>query len=187
MIRPVLRVAAASLMLAGCVTANEVAMKVGQPPEQQQQIRETETRRWLGQEQELLSEATQVLQDLGYTITESSAPAGVLAGNKHRDAREAGQVVGAILVAVLAGANAARWDTDQLIQVTLTTWPERPSGLVLASTAQAPQRIAMRVSFERLVQNNRGEVRHETLSDQTLMQEFYNRLQQSLAGKAQPL
>jgi len=156
-------------------------MRIGQPPAEALQIRDFETRHLSGDERVLLAEATQVLQDLGYTITESSGPAGVLAASKHRDATEAGQVVGAIVVGVLFGAANMRWDTDQVIRVTLTTWPSAGAGLIRASTASPD--VAMRISFERLIRNNKGEVRFEPLRDPGLQQQFFEKLNQSLAAQ----
>jgi hypothetical protein len=174
-----------SAALAACTNANEAALKIGRPSEKAAQIREAETRRWSGSEAVILSEATQVLQDLGYTIAESSTEAGLLAGNKERDAQEAGQVAGAILVAVLLGASAARWDMNQILRVTITTWPERQTAPV--ATPGNRQRGSIRVSFERLVRNNRGEVRHESMTDAALLAEFYAKLRQSLPAEAELL
>ena len=183
--RQVTCVALASLLLVGCVTANEMAMQIGKPPANAEQIREVETRRWSGDEVLLLTEATQVLQDLGYSVVESSGPGGLLAANKHRDARESGQIVGAVVMGVLFGANAMQWDTEQLIRVTLTTWPTPQNGLVLAAATSRP--VTMRVSLERLILNNKGQVRYQPLTDPALLQEFYTKLEQSLGGRVQRL
>lgn len=165
-----------ALTLTACVNPNEIAVRVGQPPEQAAQIREAETRRLQGDEATLLAEATQVMQDLGYTLVESSAGAGVVVGTKHRDATEAGQIAGALVMAVLFGAANARWDTDQVIRMTVTTWPE--GSPILAGT---PRTVAMRVSFERLLQDNQGRVRHEPLTEAELHREFFEKLRQSMA------
>jgi hypothetical protein len=166
-------------MLTACVNPNELAMRIGKPPEQAAQIRESETRRLQGDEATLLAEATQVMQDLGYTVSESSAGAGVLAGTKSRDATEAGQVAGAIVMAVLFGAASARWDTDQMIRLTVTTWPEGSASPLPAGSP--PRTVAMRVSFERLIGDNRGMVRHEALIAPELQREFFEKLGQSLS------
>lgn len=168
-------------MLTACVNPNELAMQIGKPSEQAAQIREAETRRLQGDEATLLAEATQVMQDLGYTVSESSAGAGVLAGTKSRDATEAGQVAGAIVMAVLFGAAHARWDTDQVIRLTVTTWPE--GSAVPLSPGASPRTVAMRVSFERLIGDNRGMVRHEALNAPELQREFFEKLGQSLAAQ----
>jgi hypothetical protein len=168
-------------LLAGCVSANpnEYATRLGRAPEQAQQIREAETRRLQGSEALLLSEATQVLQDLGYTVTESSGGAGVVGALKNRDATESGQVAGAISMAVLfTGVANMRFDTAQEIRVTVTTWPE-------GAALPAVQNVAMRVSFERLIVNNKGEVRYEALTSPELHREFFDKLGQSVAAQGQ--
>lgn len=169
-----------AITLAACANPNEVATQLGQPHERAAQIREAETRRLQGDEVILLAEATQVMQDLGYTVTESSAGAGVIAGIKNRDATEAGQIVGAVVMAVLFGAANARWDTAQAIRVTITTWPEAQAA-PLSTLPPSQRNVAMRVSFERLITDNQGAVRHEALTDAALHNEFFDKLRQSMS------
>src|SRR5262245_20558072 len=83
------------VVLAGCQTPNQVAMKIGAPRDSAVSLRALETRRFNTLDEEaLLAAAIHTLQDLGYTISESSADVGVIVGSKRRDAEETGQVVG---------------------------------------------------------------------------------------------
>ena len=154
-------------LLGGCVNANDIANRIGKPPENAAQLREAETRRFETDEATLLSEATQVLQDLGFTINESASGAGVLVATKRRDAREAGQVAAQIALTVVAAAflvaYVPNWDTEQTIQVTVVTNPD-------AQTRQT----AMRASFERIVVMSQGGRRYERLTDPNMYQEFFN-------------
>ena len=66
----------------------------------------------------MLSAASGVFQDLGFTLEESEFSLGVLVGSKHRDATSGAQVAGAILVAVLGGG-AMPIDKDQIIRASM--------------------------------------------------------------------
>lgn len=127
---------------------------------------------------QLLSDATQALQDLGFTVIESAPRAGVLAGAKQRDATEAGQVAAAVAlsvaVAFLGVVSTPTWDTNQIILVTLTTRP-------LPATRQTE----LRASFERVVFTNRGGQRAEALDQPEMHREFFNILRSGMASSRQ--
>ena len=73
--------------------ANKAALKIGAVPSDAAEIRERQTADFdNASEKQLLVEATQVLQDLGFTVEESAPRYGVLAGSKDRDATDAEQV-----------------------------------------------------------------------------------------------
>lgn len=150
--------------------ANEVAMKVGAPTQSAVSVRSLQTRRFdTLDEAALLSASIETLQDLGFTITEASNLVGVVVASKQRDAEESGQVAGAIMLAILFGANAAVWDKEQTIQVTLTATP-----------IQNSKQIEIRVSFDRNLVNNKGQLwRAELLLEPKLYQEFFNKLSQA--------
>jgi hypothetical protein len=170
---------AAIIALAACQPpdpdwANKAALKIGAPRNNASEIRERQIRRFPGvPEERLLTEATQVLQDLGFTIEESAARHGVLAGSKDRDATETGQVVGqmalAIGLALLGVSYSPVWDSDQVIRATLTT---RPVG---------PRETMMRVSFERIVTNTHGGSRVEDLTEPEFAQGFFDKVRAGLA------
>lgn len=175
------RRAAAALMavslLAGCVNANEIALRVGAPPENAAQLRQLQIERFdTANEQQLLADATQVLQDLGFAVDESAPQVGVLAGSKSRDATEAGQVAAQIALTIVAAAflvaYAPTWDTNQVIRVTLTSRP----------IAMARQ-TELRASFERVVYNNQGHARVEQLHEPELHREFFQMLRRGMAAR----
>lgn len=167
-------------LLSACVPppdyANTEALRIGAPRLDAAQIRDRQTMRFDGvTEQALLIEATQVLQDLGFTIEESVSKYGVLAGSKDRDAVETGQVVGQIALTVAFALLGAQYnpvyDTDQVIRATLTT---RPVG---AKDAQ------LRVSFERIVTTNQGLSRAEELTAPEFSTGFFEQIRSGLAAK----
>ncbi|MCQ4160216.1 hypothetical protein NON00_09775 [Roseomonas sp. GC11] len=157
--------------------ANKAALRIGAPLENAAALRETQTARFADvPEQRLLIEATQVLQDLGFTIEESAPRYGVLAGSKDRDATEAGQVAGQVALAIGLALVGVRYDpiydTDQVIRATLTT---RPLG---ARDSQ------LRVSFERIVTTNKGFTRVERLSEPEFSTGFFEKVRAGLARGA---
>ena len=168
--------AIAALSLAACQpNANKIAMQIGALPESKVELRPLETRRYdTLDEKNLLSAATQTLQDLGFTVTESSSVVGELAASKHRDAHETGQIVGAVIMGALFGVGAMVYDTDQTIIVTVVTTPEANS-----------KEIDLRVTFNRLVTNSRSMTREELVTDAPVYQEFFDKLSTgvSLEGK----
>ena len=80
--------------------------------------RQAQTRRFeTGEEAKLLTASAAVIQDLGFTIDESETKLGLIVASKDRDAVEAGQVAGAIFMAVLFGV-AVPWDEKQKFRPT---------------------------------------------------------------------
>lgn len=157
--------------------ANKEALRIGSPRANAAEIRERQTARFqVGSEERLLVEATQVLQDIGFTVEESVARYGVLAGSKERDATETGQVVGQIALSVALALLGARhnpvYDTDQVIRATLTT------RRISASESQ------LRVSFERIVTTNQGTSRVEELIEPEFSEGFFERIRHGLARGA---
>ena len=124
-------------------------------------------------EERLLVEATQVLQDIGFTVEESVPRFGVLAGSKDRDATEVGQVVGQVALtiglALLGMQHQPVWDTDQVIRATLTT---RQVGA---------HEALLRISFERIVTTNQGLSRMEELNAPEFSQGFFEKVRAGLA------
>ncbi len=172
-----------AVALSGCVNPNQVAMKVGAPPVIKQDgeskkstvsLRSLQVRRFdTLDERRLLLASTQTLQDLGFTITESSLEAGVLVGSKMRDAVERDQVAGQIVIMVLFAALGSRydpvWDKEQTIIVTMVTTPVENS-----------KQIETRVSFDRRLTNNYGRLwRSEIITDAPIYQEFFDKLSKS--------
>ena len=137
-------------------------------------LRQLQTRRFDTKDEHLiLSATTGVLQDLGFTIEETSAASGLVVGSKDRTAVEAGQVAGqlffATLIAALGGRSNPSWDQTQKIRVSIVTKPSADHSAV-----------TVRVTFQRVVWNNQGRVAHvETISDATIYQEFYDKLSQA--------
>jgi len=168
-----------ALLAAGCQAnpdwANQYALRAGAPLADAVAIRERQTTRFpVADERAVLREATDTLQDLGYTIEESAPEVGVLAGSKDRDATEAGQVAGQIALTIALALLGARyqpvWDKDQIIRVTLTTQPDARD-------------TRMRVSFERIIINSQGVARSETLTQPEFGAGFFALVRNGLVTK----
>lgn len=163
----IVAVLSAAALLSGCQpTIPKEALQLTKESLEQRQM---QTRRFdSGDEAKILMASAGVIQDLGYTIEESAVPVGLIVGTKDRDATEAGQVVGAIVVAALFGVQAAI-DTNQKIRVSLVS---RPVG---------PGQTAVRVTFQRIVWNSHNAVsKIEGLSDPEMYRQFFEKLSQSV-------
>jgi len=169
-----------ALALTACQSPNQIAKQIGAPSANALELRALQARRFdTSNSIVLLGAATQTLQDLGYTITESSSEVGVLVGTKQRDAEETGQVVGQIMLTVflaaLGSAHTPTWDKDQSIHVTLVVTP-----------VENAEQAEVRVSFDRLLRNNHGiEWRAELIKEQGIYQEFFQKLSQGVALEAE--
>jgi len=129
----------------------------------------------------LLQAGAGVLQDLGFTIDETSPGSGMLVASKQRDATEAGQVAGQMLLVMLAAAAKTHYDPvyerEQRIRVSLTIRPTPDHTGLLA-----------RATFQRVIWNNRNQVsRLETIDDPQIYKEFFERLNQSTFLQAQDI
>ena len=127
-------------------------------------------------EAQLLSASAALLQDLGFTLDESEVDLGVIVASKNRDATEVGQVVGAVVVAVLFGADVPV-DDEQKIRAALVT-----------RKLQERNGYAVRLTMQRIVWNTDGKVsKTEPLDDAQMYQEFFDKLSKSVFLEAQEL
>lgn len=120
----------------------------------------------------ILSACAGVLQDLGFTIEESSTGAGLLVASKDRDAVEAQQVAGqmflAALVAALGGTPDPVWEKDQKIRISVLTRQENAY-------------IVVSASVQRVIWNTKNQVsRIETINDPSIYQLFFDKLSQAV-------
>jgi hypothetical protein len=137
--------------------------------------RQAQSRRFDTKDEILVQQASAgVLQDLGFTITETSAQSGLVMGDKDRDAMETGQVASqmffAMVIAAMGGKSDPRWDQTQKIRVAIVSQP---------SADKAATQI--RVTFQRLVWDNHRVIsKLETINDPKIYQQFFDKLSQAL-------
>jgi hypothetical protein len=162
------------LGLLGCQTKEELHAGALTPSGSVVAQRALQTRRFETRDEPMLLQSTVgVLQDLGFVIEETRPQAGLIIGSKRRDATEAGQVAGQVLLVLLAAAARTQhrvvMDRDQTIRVQVVVRPSQDRSASLA-----------RVTFQRLVVNTENmPSQMETLEDPQLYQAFFNQLSQS--------
>jgi hypothetical protein len=123
-------------------------------------------------EEQILSASVGIIQDLGANITETETDLGLIVGEKMRDATDPGQVVGAIILALMGGG-AGVWDKTQKIKFSLVTAP--------ASSEQDSKRWVVRLTIQRIVWNTQNQVsRREAVKDPEIFQGFFEKLDKSL-------
>jgi len=147
------------------------------PPEalqltpQSLEMRQLQTRYFeTGDEKTLLMSSAGLLQDLGFNIDESSSELGFILGSKTRDATDAAQVTGAVILTLLTGA-AMPVDKVQRMRVCVVTHPYGGS----------KEKIAVRVTFQRTVWNTQNQVStNEAIEDPKVYQEFFSKLSKAV-------
>ena len=132
--------------------------------------RQVQTRRFdTTDEKDLLSASAALLQDLGFNLDESEVALGVLVGSKDRDATETGQVVGAVIFAILFGVTIPI-DDDQKIRASIITKP-------LYTDAGDHFATTVRVTFQRIIWKTDGKIGTvERLHEPEMYIQFFDKL-----------
>ena len=200
--------------LTGCVVIPPNAFQVSPEMLAQRQI---ESRRFVGiAEEEVLVASSNVLQDMGFNLENSEVKLGVLTANKQRDASNAGEVVGAVVLAVLFGVMAPV-SKSQSIRVSLVVQPAgkdsaiaptyagasapTPGAAIEQAVEAAPAAVStklekaittpgayvVRVTFQRIVTRTNNSIYVESIKDPELYQEFFDKLSKSIFIEAQKL
>jgi hypothetical protein len=154
------------IFLCGCATIIPKDALLWQ--EQSLEWRQMQSRKFnTTDEMEILSASAALLQDLGFTISESDPSLGLIAAYKDRDASDVGQIVASIFIAALVGGGTPV-DDIQRIKASVVT---RPMG----------ESIVVRVTFQRIVWNTAKQIsRIEKLNDPVDYQDFYSKLSKSI-------
>ncbi len=120
---------------------------------------------------ELLVASAQLLQDMGYTITESDSDIGVITATKMR---EAGSTVGKVALEILSILD--KHSTQEPV------YEDKQKFFVTVVNSQTKDRkVRTRVTFARITYDNFGSVmRIEKLKDTKLYAEFFDKLSQSV-------
>jgi len=163
------------MLLAGCVQDQSALQASAMAPTAEAlALRRLQSRRFDTQDQRLLLQAAAgVMQDLGFAIDDARANAGLIVASKERDAVEAQQVAGQMLLVLLAALaktqHQAVWDRDQRIRVA-----------VVVTEAKDGHGCLARAAFQRVVTNTNNQVsRVETIEDPQIYRTFFDALAQS--------
>jgi len=157
-----------SLLFFSCKkTIPKAALQLSHESLQQRQL---QTRHFdTADESFLLSASTALIQDMGFNLDESETKLGVIVASKQRDAKNAGQIVGAVFIALLVGVIPAT-DKHQTMRVAVVT---RPIG--------NGSKHAVRVTFQRIVFNTQNQVsKLESIDDPEIYKEFFGKLSKSV-------
>ncbi len=174
--------------------------------------RQIESRKFTGiSEEEILIASSNVLQDMGFNLENTEVKLGVLTANKQREATNAGEIAGAIIMAVIFKVNMAT-SKDQTIRVALVIKPAPSESMIgtlysgasntsepvatkpakgkkapAVAVAAAPESYIVRVTFQRIVRRTDNSTYAETIKDPDLYQEFFDKLSKSVFIEAQKL
>lgn len=161
------------ITLASCQTIPKEALELS--PESLQ-MRQLQTRYFdTTDEAAVLSASAALLQDLGFNIDKSETKLGFILGAKQRDATSAGQVAGAVIVALLGGG-AMPIDKTQKMRACIVTHPY----------GDKKDKVAVRVTFQRIVWNSQNQItKQEGLVEPPMYEEFFSKLSKSLFLEAQ--
>jgi len=169
-----------ALLFAGCMQIPKDAFVV--TPELLKQ-REIETRRYDGiSEEDLLIASSNALQDLGFNLDNSETKLGVLTASKQRDATNRGEIAVLVLFALLGGQTSGAISKDQTIRVSLVVRP------VLDSNGKPMEKSEfVRVTFQRIVRRMDNSTYSETLLNEKLFEDFFERISKSVFIEAQKI
>lgn len=169
--------------------------------------RQVESRKFTGiSEEEILIASSNVLQDMGFNLENSEVQLGVLTANKQREATNAGEIAGAIIMAALFRVQMPT-SKDQTIRVALVIKPAasesvigtlysgasnapapvKAKGKKSDPVAAAPESYIVRVTFQRIVRRTDNSTYAETMKDPELYQEFFDKLSKSVFIEAQKI
>jgi hypothetical protein len=173
------RLSLGAAVLAACCGSAGCAPKIPKDAlilkEPTTEVRARQSRRYpTDDEKAVLIASNQLLQDLGFGLDESNRDVGLLVASKDRTAVDGGQVAGQVAAAILLGVYIPI-DKDQKIRASVVTSP-----------AVAGEGIVVRVTFQRLVWDDRGILsRVERLDDPEMYTEFFDKLSKALFLEAQ--
>lgn len=155
-------------LITGCQTIPKDALTLSPKSlaERQMQTRKYESK----DEAKIISVCAGLLQDMGFNLDESETKLGLITCSKMRSAENAGQIAGAILIALLGGG-ATPVDKKQKMRASVVT---RPIG-------EHESYVAVRVTFQRIVWNTQGQVtKSESIIDPAVYQEFFDKLSKAI-------
>jgi hypothetical protein len=160
--------------LAGC--ASGIAREALTLQAEALQQRRLQTRRFdTVDEERLLSAALDVLQDLGFAVDEATPQLGVLVVSKNRDADSTGEIVGSFIIGAVSDSEVI-YNVEQKIRASVVT------------RVVKNRHSTLRVTFQRTVWNNRGEISdNESIDDPAVYQEFFSKLSKAVFLRAQEL
>lgn len=137
-------------------------------------------------EKMLLSASAALLQDLGFNLDDSETELGLVVASNKIDATKPGQVMAATALVILSSLNRHGYDREDDFYGDVDDH-ERIRASIVTRPAAARSTI-LRVTFQRLIWNKRGELsRVETIDDQKSYQDFFAKLSKAVYLQAEGL
>ena len=156
-----------SIAITGCVGNPVDAFKLSAENLKERQIQSREYRGI--KEESILAASAAVLQDMGYTISESETRLGVITAKKDADATSGVQIALAVFSALFGGGNASI-DDKQQFTTTLVVLPRGDSDV-----------FTVRMTMQRIVWNTHGNVsKLETIKSKVVYKTFFEKLSKAV-------
>ena len=140
-------------------------------------------------ETELLSASAAVLQDLGFQVVESVREVGFIRASKERSARQYGQEIARVFVAIISSAGLIM-GSNTLVIIPVDLHQQINASLVTRPLDDLGSRHEVRVLFYRLVWKSEGssagvaippgEQRGRIIRDRKIYQQFFSRLSKAV-------
>jgi hypothetical protein len=152
------------LVLTGCTSIPKDAFQLSATSLEERQL---QSRKFSTLDDKLLlSSGASVLQDLGYVIDESNVSLGVLTASKTAEAENTGQIIGAVMIALLTGS-VMPTDDEQKIRICL----------VLQESLEDSSSSVARITIQRIIWDTQGKIsRVESIKAPELYQAFFDKL-----------
>jgi hypothetical protein len=152
------------LVLTGCTSIPKDAFQLSATSLEERQL---QSRKFSTLDDKLLlSSGASVLQDLGYVIDESNVSLGVLTASKTAEAENTGQIIGAVMIALLTGS-VMPTDDEQKIRICL----------VLQESLEDSSSSVARITIQRIIWDTQGRIaRVESIKAPELYQAFFDKL-----------
>ena len=138
--------------------------------------RQLQTRKYnTAAEDAIITTCISVLQDAGFNVENTDAKLGTILASKEREAVEAGQVAGALIIAAVFGVSVPIDNNQRMF-----------ASIVVSPAASEKKASLVRITFSRLVWNNQNAVsKAERLEDPEVYQTFFSKLSKGLFLEAQ--
>ena len=146
---------------------------------------------------ELLSASAAVLQDLGFQVSESTRDVGFLRAAKERSAREYGQEINRVVIALLTTAVSALGGSNAIYLTPVDLHQQINASLVAQPLNDQQSQFEVRVVFYRLVWKGDGrsgdtyippgQQRMEMIRDPEIYQQFFAKLSKAVFLEAQKI
>lgn len=165
-IKRLLYIVLAAAILSGCAGNPVEAFKLSATNLQDRQI-QSRTYKNI-KEESILAASAAVLQDMGYTLSESETRLGVITATKDADATSGVQVFLAVLAAL--GGNSTAIDDKQRFTMTTVVLPRGNSNT-----------YTVRMTMQRVVWNTQGNVtKLETIKSEDVYKTYFEKLSKAV-------